>query len=352
MPPRWTDRARSQLSLAQREEISLGLAGGQTFTAIAVGLKVSPSTVSREVDLNGGREVYRAWRADTGHEPRLVVESHASSRPISCWSTRSTRVWRSGGHRSRSLAGCSSDFPDDPEMRVSHETIYRVAVRPGHAACSKGADRASARLAHVRRSRHATAGPTRRGEMPDMVIDLRTAGRGRGPSGAWALGRRPAHRFRQQLTIVDVGRAASPATCMLVKIRAATRETVVEALIEQDPYSCPIELRRVADLGSRKETGTTTCGSRSRPTSPSTSAIRRAPGTTNETPAAAIRSASVRHVSRSRSMPKCGIGTRMPSTSPPWRSASRAEVERQLTAVDHVVRLRSTCRRRRPRRSP
>jgi transposase, IS30 family len=52
-----------RLSLADREEISLGLRSGHSFTAIAAQLGRATSTVSREVAANGGRRDYRAWRA-------------------------------------------------------------------------------------------------------------------------------------------------------------------------------------------------------------------------------------------------------------------------------------------------
>src|SRR3954447_26144198 len=52
-----------RLSLADREEISLGLRAGDTFTVIALRLGRAVSTVSREVAGNGGRQDYRAWRA-------------------------------------------------------------------------------------------------------------------------------------------------------------------------------------------------------------------------------------------------------------------------------------------------
>src|SRR5207249_828440 len=83
-----------------------------------------PSTVSREVAANGGRRRYRALRADGGAWdralrpkpskltvcPRLraVVEAKLELR----WSPEQVAGWLP-------LA-----FPDDPEMRVSHETIY------------------------------------------------------------------------------------------------------------------------------------------------------------------------------------------------------------------------------------
>ena len=52
-----------RLTLADREEITLGLHAGDSFTAIAARLGKAASTVSREVAANGGREGYRAWRA-------------------------------------------------------------------------------------------------------------------------------------------------------------------------------------------------------------------------------------------------------------------------------------------------
>src|SRR5205085_2234469 len=52
-----------RLTLADREEISLGLRDDDSFTAIALSLGKAVSTISREVGGNGGRGDYRAWRA-------------------------------------------------------------------------------------------------------------------------------------------------------------------------------------------------------------------------------------------------------------------------------------------------
>ena len=82
VPPRWTDRTKCQLSLAQREEIMLGLTGAESFRGIAVRLGVAPSTISREVNNNGGRGNYRAWQADARayalarrDKPRKLVDN-------------------------------------------------------------------------------------------------------------------------------------------------------------------------------------------------------------------------------------------------------------------------------------
>ncbi len=52
-----------RLSLADREEIRVGLEQGGTYTAIAGRLGRAVSSVSREVNANGGRDGYRAHRA-------------------------------------------------------------------------------------------------------------------------------------------------------------------------------------------------------------------------------------------------------------------------------------------------
>jgi IS30 family transposase len=117
-------RSALRLSLAEREEISRGLAAGESVRAIARGLGRAPSTVCREVAANGGPGRYRACAADRravrllrrpkpaklAVSPRLrqVVEGKLELR----WSPQQVAGWLA-------LA-----YPDDPEMRVSHETIY------------------------------------------------------------------------------------------------------------------------------------------------------------------------------------------------------------------------------------
>ena len=123
--PRERKRSPLRLSPAEREEISRGLVAGLSLRAIAVGLGRSPSTVSREVARNGGRRAYRACRADRAalrhacrprasklvscSRLRSVVEAKLELR----WSPEQISGW------------LVREFPDDPEMRVSHETIYQ-----------------------------------------------------------------------------------------------------------------------------------------------------------------------------------------------------------------------------------
>ena len=65
IPPRRSVRSPLRLSVAEREEISRGLRGGESFRRIAAGLGRRTSTVSREVGANGGRRRYRAYLAET-----------------------------------------------------------------------------------------------------------------------------------------------------------------------------------------------------------------------------------------------------------------------------------------------
>ena len=57
-------RSPRVLSLAEREEISRGLAAGRSIRSIAASLGRAPSTVSREINRNEGLEGYRANQAD------------------------------------------------------------------------------------------------------------------------------------------------------------------------------------------------------------------------------------------------------------------------------------------------
>jgi IS30 family transposase len=82
-PPART-RSPLRLSLAEREDISRGLAGGESLRAIAALLGRAPSTISREVRVNGGRRRYRAVRADEAAWKRRCGRRSRSSSGQSC----------------------------------------------------------------------------------------------------------------------------------------------------------------------------------------------------------------------------------------------------------------------------
>jgi IS30 family transposase len=119
-----------RLTLADREEITLGLHAGQSFTVIAARLGKAVSTVSREVAANGGRDRYRAWRAhQRAREQARRPKGCKLARPeLAAQVTSWLREWWSPVQISRRLR---IEFPGDPMMRVSHETIYQALYVQG-----------------------------------------------------------------------------------------------------------------------------------------------------------------------------------------------------------------------------
>jgi IS30 family transposase len=118
-------RAGSALTLAEREDISRGIASGATFRSIAERLGRAPSTVSREVARPGGRDRYRAARADDR-------AWQSALRPKECLLARNSTLCDIVASRlalewsPEQISGFLKDeFPHDSSLRVSHETIYR-----------------------------------------------------------------------------------------------------------------------------------------------------------------------------------------------------------------------------------
>src|SRR2546423_1961529 len=80
--PRPPGSSELRLSLAEREEISRGLAGGLSLRAIARGMNRSPSTVCREDAANRGRGRYRAL--NPGRQARRRARPHQEAKPPRC----------------------------------------------------------------------------------------------------------------------------------------------------------------------------------------------------------------------------------------------------------------------------
>jgi IS30 family transposase len=118
-------RARRQLRLAEREEISRGMASALSLRQIAWRLGRSPSTVSREVRRHGGRGGYRAgaaeacsWARGRRPKPCKLAGSAALRRAVAgklClkWSPEQISGW------------LKRRYPGRAGMQISHETIYR-----------------------------------------------------------------------------------------------------------------------------------------------------------------------------------------------------------------------------------
>jgi transposase, IS30 family len=119
-----------RLTLADREEITLGVHAGQSFTAIAARLGKATSTVSREVAANGGRTQYRAWRAHqrAQQQARRPKTPKLAHRPLAAQVSSWLAQWWSPVQISARLR---IQFPGDPMMWVSHETIYQALYVQG-----------------------------------------------------------------------------------------------------------------------------------------------------------------------------------------------------------------------------
>ena len=123
-----------RLSLTDREEISRGLARDESLRSIAYRLGRSPSTVSREVKINGGHQKYRATvahRASRRRAKRPKPMKLAECRRLRDAVDEKLLLWWSPGQISRWLV---RTYPDDEEMRVSHETIYQSLFVQGRGA--------------------------------------------------------------------------------------------------------------------------------------------------------------------------------------------------------------------------
>src|ERR687897_3418855 len=158
--------AEGRLSVAERDEVSLGVHRGETFSAIASRLGRATSTVSREVAANGGRAGYRAWRA---HErarerarrpkaPKLACPRLAAQ--VTAW----LEEWWSPEEIARRLR---LEFPADPMMWVSHETIYQALFVQGRGELRRELARCLRTGRAARRRRGTRDG---RGHLPGMVM--------------------------------------------------------------------------------------------------------------------------------------------------------------------------------------
>ncbi len=155
-----------RLTIAEREEISLALRRGDTVTSIAKELRRAVSTISREVSANGGRHEYRAWRAhERAHRSTLRPKPRKLASPqLATQVTRWLKKWWSPKEISQRLR---LEYPDDPMMWVSHETIYKTLFVQGRGELRR-------ELTRCLRSGRAQPRPQgrieKRGHIPGMVM--------------------------------------------------------------------------------------------------------------------------------------------------------------------------------------
>jgi IS30 family transposase len=157
------------LSFAEREEIVLARTAGESMRSIATRLGRSPSTISREFARNADRA--GRYRASSAHV--LAYERASRPKPAKLVTNHVLRERVQADLQKRyspeQIAGrLREDFPDQPEMWVSTETIYQSLYVQ-----SRGALRRE--LTKCLRTGRAMRVPNRQGThrknrvLPDMV---------------------------------------------------------------------------------------------------------------------------------------------------------------------------------------
>lgn len=165
--PRPRVRRSNALSIGEREEISRGIASGLSIRSIAASLVRSPSTVSREVNRNGGRSWYRAacaekraWSEGHRYKDCLLRQNRRLCREVVAklradWSPKQISGW---------LKRC---YANDESMQVSHETIYKTLFIQSRGALNKDL---RAHLRSGRRFRQART-KSRKGHGYTAIVD-------------------------------------------------------------------------------------------------------------------------------------------------------------------------------------
>ena len=169
MPPRERRRRPCSLTLEEREEISRGIAAGDSARAIAARLGRAPSTITRELNRHGGRRCYRAADADRRAWQR-------ARRPQRCKLASSSRLRELVAEKleqdwsPQQISGwLKTSFPDDETMRVSHETIYLSLFVQARGALKRELTAHLRRSRSIRRPRAAKKGNAGQGQIVGAV---------------------------------------------------------------------------------------------------------------------------------------------------------------------------------------
>ena len=243
-------RSRQALTLAEREEISRGLARQMSMRRIATKLGRSPSTVSREVNRNSGLKHYRASQAeqaawDRAHRPKRckLVQNRALARIVAeklqlQWAPRQIAGW------------LKRTYPDDENFTVSHETIYKSLFIQARGALKKELLQHLRKTRAMRRSRHHTQKTDNHGRITNAVsIRERPAEvADRAVPGHWEGDLLFGSNNSQIATLVE----RHTRYVMLVRTKSKDTKTVIDALIKQ-AHKLPRELYKSLTSDRGKE---------------------------------------------------------------------------------------------------
>jgi IS30 family transposase len=224
-------RSRMALTLSEREEISRGIAGCQSLRSIAAQLRRAPSTISREVNRNGGLKSYRASRADQAawdraHRPKpCKLAQHPMLKRIVAgklkkhWSPKQIDGW------------LKRQYPDNENRHVSHETLYRSLFIQARGVLKKELQQYLRSQRAIRRSRHASLKNDGLGKICNAVsIRERPASvEDRAVPGHWEGDLICGSNNSFIATLVE----RHTRYVMLARVKGKDTETVINALIKQ-----------------------------------------------------------------------------------------------------------------------
>ena len=228
-PPR--RRAEIALSLAEREEISRGLATHQSIRSIAKNLSRAPSTISREIHRNGGLKAYRANTADRAAWERAL-------RPKTCKLANNRCLIRIISKKIKMLwspqqiAGwLKRQYPNDERFHVSHETIYKSLFIQARGVLKRELMKYLRTQRKMRQPKKVTKKGKNRGKIPDAIpISERPASvEDRAVPGHWEGDLIEGSRNTFIATLVE----RHTRYVMLVKVKNKNSEEIVKLLVKQ-----------------------------------------------------------------------------------------------------------------------
>ncbi|QDM22691.1 IS30 family transposase [Tardiphaga sp. vice154] len=243
-------RAEQALTLSEREEISRWLCMRRSLRSIARHLGRTPSTISREVQRNGGSDCYRAAGSDQaawdrGRRPKLCKLACCAflRRTVSSLLRRQWSPQQIGGWLKRT-------YPRELQNQVSHETIYRSLFIQARGVLKKELLEHLRARRTVRRSRHASMKRNGLGQIKNAVsISERPPSvEDRAVPGHWEGDLIGGSGNSYIATLVE----RHSRYVMLVKVANKDTESVVSALIKQS-RRLPGELYRSLTWDRGKE---------------------------------------------------------------------------------------------------
>ena len=233
-------RSNLVLKLAEREEISRGIVRGESMRSMASMLGRAPSTVSCEINRNGGRRRYRASKADQAawdraHRPKRckLAQNRALARIVA---NRLEQLWSPD-----QIAGwLQHSYPDDENYQVSQETIYRSLYVQARGALKKELIKHLRTQRTMRRSKCGKNSGEGQGQIKDMIsISERPASvEDRAVPGHWEGDLIAGSNNSYIATLVE----RFTRYVLLVKVNGKDTKTVIDALIKQ-ARKLPKELR-------------------------------------------------------------------------------------------------------------